>query len=82
MKLKLFLLSILLQRNKLLLKIPSLKKSLIILKIKLLNGAGIFTSILNLSNQEFETAEKIAAHLNSLGIETKTGIAKTGVVGI
>ncbi len=35
-----------------------------------------------LSNREFETAEKIAAHLNSLGIETKTGIAKTGVVGI
>ncbi|MBT8295184.1 MAG: amidohydrolase [Gramella sp.] len=35
-----------------------------------------------LSNREFETAEKIAAHLNSLGIETKTGVAKTGVVGI
>lgn len=35
-----------------------------------------------LSNREFETAEKIAAHLNSLGIETQTGIAKTGVVGI
>ncbi|PTX42321.1 amidohydrolase [Christiangramia gaetbulicola] len=35
-----------------------------------------------LSNREFETAEKIAAHLNSLGIETKKGIAKTGVVGI
>ena len=35
-----------------------------------------------LSNREFETAEKIAAHLNSLGIETTTGIAKTGVVGI
>ncbi len=35
-----------------------------------------------LSNQEFNTAEKIASHLKSLGIETKTGIAKTGVVGI
>lgn len=35
-----------------------------------------------LSNREFETAKKIAAHLESLGIETKTGIAKTGVVGI
>ncbi|WP_423738349.1 amidohydrolase [Christiangramia sabulilitoris] len=35
-----------------------------------------------LSNREFNTAKKIAAHLNSLGIETKTGIAKTGVVGI
>lgn len=35
-----------------------------------------------LSNREFKTAEKIAAHLRSLGIETQTGIAKTGVVGI
>lgn len=35
-----------------------------------------------LGNREFKTAEKIAAHLNSLGIETKTGIAHTGVVGI
>ncbi|MCB7480890.1 amidohydrolase [Christiangramia sediminis] len=35
-----------------------------------------------LSNREFETAEKIAKHLNSLGIETHTGVAKTGVVGI
>lgn len=35
-----------------------------------------------LSNREFETAKKIAAHLQSLGIETTTGIAKTGVVGI
>lgn len=35
-----------------------------------------------LSNREFKTAEKIAAHLKSLGIEVQTGIAKTGVVGI
>jgi len=35
-----------------------------------------------LSNREFETAKKIAAHLNSLGIETQTGVGKTGVVGI
>lgn len=35
-----------------------------------------------LSNREFKTAEKIAQHLNSLGIETQTGVAKTGVVGI
>ncbi|WP_298246425.1 amidohydrolase [uncultured Christiangramia sp.] len=35
-----------------------------------------------LSNREFETAKKIAAHLKSLGIETTTEIAKTGVVGI
>lgn len=35
-----------------------------------------------LSNREFKTAEKIAAHLEKLGIETQTGVAKTGVVGI
>ena len=35
-----------------------------------------------LSNQEFKTAEKIANHLKSLGIEVETGVAKTGVVGI
>jgi len=35
-----------------------------------------------LSNREFHTAELIARHLQSLGIETKTGVAKTGVVGI
>lgn len=35
-----------------------------------------------LSNREFKTAEKIAAHLKSLGIEVKTGVAHTGVVGI
>ncbi len=35
-----------------------------------------------LSNREFETAEKIAAHLKTLGMEVQTGIAKTGVVGI
>jgi amidohydrolase len=35
-----------------------------------------------LGNQEFRSAEIIAKHLKSLGIEVKTGVAKTGVVGI
>lgn len=35
-----------------------------------------------LSNREFKTAEYIATHLRSLGIEVQTGIAHTGVVGI
>lgn len=35
-----------------------------------------------LSNREFKTAEIIAAHLKTLGMEVQTGIAKTGVVGI
>ena len=35
-----------------------------------------------LSNREFKTAEMVAAHLRSLGLEVKTGIAHTGVVGV
>lgn len=35
-----------------------------------------------LSNRETKTAEYIAAHLRSLGIEVQTGIAKTGVIGL
>ncbi|MEL6717735.1 MAG: amidohydrolase [Bacteroidota bacterium] len=35
-----------------------------------------------LSNREFETAKKIEAHLRNLGLEVKTGVAHTGVVGI
>lgn len=35
-----------------------------------------------LSNREFKTAEKIAAHLKSLGITVQTGVAHTGVVGV
>lgn len=35
-----------------------------------------------LSNREFKTAEKIAAHLKSLGVEVQAGVAHTGVVGL
>ena len=35
-----------------------------------------------LSNREFKTAEKIAATLTKMGLEVKTKIAHTGVVGI
>ena len=35
-----------------------------------------------LSNREFKTAEKITAHLQELGMEVRTGIAHTGVLGI
>jgi len=35
-----------------------------------------------LSNREFETAEKVAQHLSDLGLNVKTGVAHTGVVGI
>jgi amidohydrolase len=35
-----------------------------------------------LGNREFRTAGLVAAHLQSLGLEVRTGIAHTGVVGI
>ncbi len=35
-----------------------------------------------LSNREFRTSEKVAAHLKRLGLSLQTGIAKTGVVGL
>ena len=35
-----------------------------------------------LSNREFKTAEKVAEHLRSLGIEVQTEVAHTGVVGL
>jgi amidohydrolase len=35
-----------------------------------------------LSYQEYETAAYVAERLNSLGIETQTGVADTGVVGL
>lgn len=35
-----------------------------------------------LSNREFQTAAMIAEHLRSLGIEVRTGVAHTGVVGV
>ena len=35
-----------------------------------------------LGNREFRTAQKVAEHLRSLGLEVKTGVAHTGVVGI
>ena len=35
-----------------------------------------------LSNREFETAAYVAEHLKGLGLEVRTGIAHTGVVGV
>ena len=35
-----------------------------------------------LSNREFNTSKKIAEHLQSLGLEVTTGVAKTGVVAL
>jgi len=35
-----------------------------------------------LSNREFRTADKVAVHLRSLGLDVQTGVAHTGVVGL
>jgi len=35
-----------------------------------------------LSNREFNTAKKIEQHLRNLGLDVKTGVAHTGVVGL
>jgi amidohydrolase len=35
-----------------------------------------------LSNREFRTAELVARHLTALGLEVRTGVAHTGVIGI
>jgi amidohydrolase len=35
-----------------------------------------------LGNREFRTSQKVAEHLTALGLEVKTGIAHTGVIGI
>jgi amidohydrolase len=35
-----------------------------------------------LGNREFRTAEKVAVHLKTLGLEVKTGVAHTGVVAL
>ncbi|HYJ20076.1 MAG TPA: amidohydrolase, partial [Burkholderiales bacterium] len=35
-----------------------------------------------LSNREVKTAEWVADHLRKLGMEVKTGVAKTGVIGL
>jgi amidohydrolase len=49
---------------------------------KVIEWRRYFHQYPELSNREFKTAEKIAAHLKSLGMEVKTGVAHTGVVGI
>lgn len=35
-----------------------------------------------LSNREYRTSEKVAAHLRDLGMDVQTGVSNTGVVGV
>ncbi len=60
----------------------SLEQDIIDIEYKLIEWRHDFHQNPELSNREFKTAEKIAAHLKSLGLEVETNVAKTGVVGI
>lgn len=49
---------------------------------KVINWRRNFHQNPELGNREVRTAEVITKHLQSLGLEVKTGVAKTGVVGL
>lgn len=49
---------------------------------KVIEWRRYFHQYPELSNREKQTAQKIAQHLQALGIEVQTGIAHTGVVGL
>ncbi|MFT4804171.1 MAG: amidohydrolase [Psychroserpens sp.] len=59
-----------------------LEKDIINIESKVIEWRHYFHENPELSNREFKTAEKIAAHLSSLGLEVQTGVAITGVVAI
>lgn len=61
------------------LKIDNLAKAV---EPKVVEWRRHFHQYPELSNREFKTAEKVAAHLKALGLEVQTGIAHTGVVGL
>ncbi|XLS30954.1 amidohydrolase [Flavobacteriaceae bacterium M23B6Z8] len=66
----------------LLLAQQKLEKEIAAIESKVIEWRRDFHQNPELSNREYNTAKKIAAHLKSLGMEVQTGIAKTGVVGI
>ncbi|WP_029331688.1 amidohydrolase [Gillisia marina] len=61
---------------------PDLESQINDIESKVIEWRRDFHKYPELSNREFKTAEKIAKHLESLGLEVQTGVAKTGVVGI
>ena len=61
---------------------PNLEKDFMDVESKVIEWRRDIHQNPELSNREFKTAEKIATHLKSLGIEVTTGIAHTGVVGV
>ena len=61
---------------------PSLEKDYSAVEGKVIEWRREIHQNPELGNREFKTAEKIAKHLKSLGIEVQTGVAHTGVVGL
>lgn len=61
---------------------PAIEKAAEEIEDEVISWRRDFHETPELSNREFETAKKIAAHLKKLGLEVETGVAKTGVVGI
>ncbi len=61
---------------------PKIDAAAVALQSKLVAWRRDFHQNPELSNREFRTAKVVAAHLTALGLEVKTGVAKTGVVGI
>jgi amidohydrolase len=61
---------------------PQIDKKADAVESKIIQWRRDFHQFPELSNREHKTAEKVAAHLHRLGIEVRTGIAYTGVVGI
>ncbi|MCL6273235.1 amidohydrolase [Muricauda sp. 2012CJ35-5] len=61
---------------------PNLEKDYAAIESKVIEWRHDIHQNPELSNREFKTAEKIATHLKSLGIEVTTGVAHTGVVGV
>lgn len=60
----------------------AISKDIDVLESKVIDWRHHFHENPELSNREFKTAEMIAKHLKSLGLEVTTGVAKTGVVAI
>lgn len=67
------------QKNKLAKRIEVMAKDI---EPKVIAWRRDFHQFPELSNREFKTAEKVAAHLKNLGLKVQTGVAKTGVVAI
>ena len=60
----------------------TLTKDIEQIESKVISWRHYFHENPELSNREFKTAEKIAEHLRSLGMDVQTGVGKTGVVAI